>query len=442
MFSFRLFLSLSIIRLHNSIAEAQLQDNFFEVPIKNIELNTIPDFDLFIEKDGRLSIFLRANNSFNEQVYNSLVESKAEKYYVRNEDLDLYDKYTKRVRARWETKLRSEGYEGIFVSPEEIEQYHDIMDNYFAVDGSLFLEGLEVDFQIFFHQSNRVILLPEFEAAKEGPWKLSAKPSQTRRELMIAKKDLHKYKSFVEGAMKAVLGSSQMQVEKKARVLREMTKLVVQDVLDDPRSGENIKKVNTAVKSMVDFIMENDTSFYSLMRISAHDFYTYVHSLNVCTLCVGLGTYIGLPKKPDLEDLALGAMLHDIGKSQVDARLINKPGKLTEEEFQKMKDHVSLGVQLLRESHKLSEIVLFPVAQHHEKINGAGYPAGIKESQLHLFGRIASIIDIYDALTTVRSYKTAFSPFEALNFLSKTEENYDRDLLRQFIIMLGKQIRP
>ena len=73
------------------------------------------------------------------------------------------------------------------------------------------------------------------------------------------------------------------------------------------------------------------------MRISSHDFYTYVHSLNVCTLCVGLGSAIGIPKKPDLEYLALGGMLHDIGKSQVDSRLINKPGRLTEEEFAQMR---------------------------------------------------------------------------------------------------------
>ena len=215
----------------------------------------------------------------------------------------------------------------------------------------------------------------------------------------------------------------------------------VQDVLDDPRSGEKIKKVGDSVNSMVDFILENETSYFSLMTISAHDFYTYMHSLNVCTLSIGLGSAMGLPKSPDLEMLGMGTMLHDIGKSQIDPKLINKPGRLTDEEFKEMKGHVNEGVKLLKEHHKLPEMVMEPVVQHHEKLTGNGYPNAIKGDQLTLFGRISSIIDIYDALTTVRSYKKAFTPFEALSILRENENDYDTRLLREIVLMLGRQLK-
>ena len=192
---------------------------------------------------------------------------------------------------------------------------------------------------------------------------------------------------------------------------------------------------------MVDFILDNETSYVSLMVISEHDFYTYTHSLNVCTLALGLGSAIGMPKSPDLEWLGLGAMLHDVGKSQVDSKLINKPGRLTDDEFAKMKSHVNQGVNLLRDHHKMPQKVLEVVAQHHEKLGGNGYPSGLSGDELTLFGRIASIVDIYDALTTARSYKKAFTPFEALSILSKNEEDYDRSLLKELVMMLGRQIR-
>ena len=105
-----------------------------------------------------------------------------------------------------------------------------------------------------------------------------------------------------------------------------------------------------------------------------------------------------------------------------------------------MKDHVLLGYNTLKENHNLPEQVLEPVIHHHEKLTGIGYPYGLEDEKIGVFGRIASIVDIYDALTTERSYKKALSPFEALSFLSKTRHDYDNDILNQFIMMLGKQI--
>jgi putative nucleotidyltransferase with HDIG domain len=418
-----------------------MAEKLFPVPLKRIVVDTVPNFDLFIKQKERYVLYRKANYTFTQENLRNLMDNKIVDLYVQKDDLKLYEQYRQRVGDKTEEEYKAEGYSGLFVNPDEVNRYHDIIANYHSIDTRVFVEGMEIDFSIYDHLDNDVHLFPEMEGKPEGPWELTPNICSYKKEIMIQKSDLLKYKAYVEKMMASVSGGDEKALQRKATALREMSKMVVQDVLDDPRSGEKIKKVGGAVNNMVGFILENETSYFSLMTISAHDFYTYTHSLNVCTFALGLGSAISLPKTPDLEMLGLGTMLHDIGKSQVDPQLINKPGRLTEEEFKAMQDHVTHGVNLLKEHHKLPEQVLQPVAQHHEKLTGNGYPNGIKGNQLSMFGRISSIVDIYDALTTVRSYKKAFTPFEALSILSKNEDDYDRGLLREMVMTLGKQIK-
>ncbi|OGG03406.1 MAG: hypothetical protein A3F83_12630 [Candidatus Glassbacteria bacterium RIFCSPLOWO2_12_FULL_58_11] len=414
-----------------------MAEQFFPVPLRRIVVDTVPNFDLFIRQKDRYVLYRKANIKFERTFLNNLIENKIESLYVSKADLKLYEKYREDIRVEQERTAKSKGFSGIFIDPGEITRYHEILDNYHVVDRHLFEPGQSLTFPVFYHENNDIYLAEDFEGRPEGPWELTLESFSKDLELLIRNEDKPAYRMFVQGLMTDLKAGP---VEHQATALREMSKMVVKDVLDDPRSGESIKSANTSVQGLVEFIMENDASFYSLMKISGHDYYTYVHSMNVCTFCIGLGTAIGLPKSPDLELLGLGAMLHDVGKSLVDPLLINKPGRLTDEEFQKMKDHVLLGVNILKENHELPDRVYEPVAQHHEKMTGIGYPYGLKDDQITQFGRISSIVDIYDALTTERSYKKALSPFEALSFLSKTQKDYDNNLLTQFILMLGKQI--
>ena len=140
-------------------------------------------------------------------------------------------------------------------------------------------------------------------------------------------------------------------------------------------------------------------------------------------------------------ELGLGALLHDIGKSVVDPRIINKPGRLTKEEYKIVQEHVVDGKRLLEKSNnKIAKNALIPLLQHHEKLSGVGYPYKLKGDQIHIFGRIAAIVDVYDAVTTKRPYKKAYSPFAALQLLSENKEDYDKELLEKFVQMLGDQV--
>ena len=412
-------------------------EQYFPVPLKRIVIDTVPNFDLYIKQTDRFVLYRKANLRFEKHVLNNLIDNRIESLYVAKHELKQYEQYREQVRSEQESTAKEKGFSGIYTDPAEVDRYHDILDNFHVLDPSLFEPGLVLPFPVYYHEKNDVHVAEDFEGKPEGPWELTLLSFAPDKELMIKNENKPAYRQFVQDLL---TNRRDIPVEKQAAVLREMSKIVIKDVLDDPRSGENVKKADQMVGNLVEFILDNETSFYSLMKISGHDYYTYVHSMNVCTFCVALGTAVGLPRKPDLEWLGLGAMLHDVGKAMIDPLLINKPGRLTDEEFREMKNHVLLGVNTLRENHNLPERVYEPVAQHHEKLTGIGYPYALKGDQITYFGRISSIVDIYDALTTERSYKKALSPFEALSFLSKTQKDYDSNLLTQFILMLGKQI--
>jgi HD-GYP domain-containing protein (c-di-GMP phosphodiesterase class II) len=142
--------------------------------------------------------------------------------------------------------------------------------------------------------------------------------------------------------------------------------------------------------------------------------------------------------KTEIEKLGIGAMLHDIGKSVIPVDILNKQGKLDNNEYAVMQRHVFEGEKIIRENHRFLEESLSAITQHHEKMNGRGYPQHIFDRDITLFGRITAIADCYDALTTTRPYRQSLSPFAALEIISKETGNYDPELLKVFIVMLGK----
>jgi putative nucleotidyltransferase with HDIG domain len=422
-----------------------MADNYFPIPLKRIVVDSIPDFDLYIKQKEVYVLYRKANILFGRDTLSNLITNNVVSLFVSKKDIKLYEGYRERMRVEHTATAREQGYDGRFVNPDEVSRYHDIRDSFHVVECSIFEKGMVIDIPIYYHENNDVHLCEDFQGKPEGPWELTDKFFSSDGTRMVRNEDLPKYKEIVRKLLNSFkevwVGEERIRIEREALALREMSKMVIKDILDDPRSGEKIKQLDDTVDNLVNFILDNETSFYSLMRITTHDYYTYVHSLNVCTFSVGLGSVMGLRKKTDLERLGLGAMLHDVGKSQVDSQLINKPGKLTDEEFCQMKNHVKLGLDILKTYHNLPDPVLEPVAQHHEKMTGTGYPLGLMGKDITLFGRISAIVDIYDALTTERSYKRALTPFEALSFLNKTEKDYDKNCLRQFILTLGKQIR-
>lgn len=145
--------------------------------------------------------------------------------------------------------------------------------------------------------------------------------------------------------------------------------------------------------------------------------YTFYHSVSVSVLCGILGKWLGY-KGEDLADLVLAGLLHDVGKTQVSIDLINKPAKLTSAEMQKMKQHSRLGMELIKKSSMLSESVIAGVLQHHERMDGSGYPEGARGDSIHPYARIIAVADLYDAVTSERPYNRKQSPFIAARIIA------------------------
>ncbi|GGH14337.1 HD-GYP domain-containing protein [Paenibacillus segetis] len=176
------------------------------------------------------------------------------------------------------------------------------------------------------------------------------------------------------------------------------------------------KVFSNLVDSIMDDLGSREDAMIMLMNINSMDQYLYRHSLNVCIYTILLGQIHGY-SKDELTMLGMGAMLHDIGKTKVPLEVLNKPGKLTDEEFMQMKTHTEIGFKILKDEPGIPLVSAHCAYQHHERIDGSGYPRGIKKDEIHEFARWIAIADAFDAMTTHRVYRSAMLPHQALEVL-------------------------
>jgi len=205
------------------------------------------------------------------------------------------------------------------------------------------------------------------------------------------------------------------------------------------RSG--VRKIKRIVQNMVDFLADDDSVLLGMSTIREYDDYTYTHSVNVAILSLCLGKRIGL-SRVSLSWLGICGLVHDLGKLEVPQEILNKPGKLSPSEFQEMEKHSLKSVcQIFRlnASRDLKTRILLPPLEHHMKYDASGYPKVRRKQPISLFGRIISISDVYDALSSPRVYRpTAYGPDRALSImLEGSGKDFDPILLKVFINMLG-----
>lgn len=204
----------------------------------------------------------------------------------------------------------------------------------------------------------------------------------------------------------------------EAKQAYHAAKGVIQQAMEDVRMGGalNMEAVQQVVESMADSVLRNLDALTSLSRLKRFDEYTFYHSVNTSLLALALGRDLGY-ERPALLQLGTGMLLHDIGKTQIPLELLNKPGRFEEHEFELMKQHVMRGAELLSSTTGLSDGFLKPALEHHERVDGTGYPCQHCKADLSEFGLIAAVVDIYDAVTSDRCYHKGKSPHDTLQFL-------------------------
>jgi HD-GYP domain-containing protein (c-di-GMP phosphodiesterase class II) len=224
-----------------------------------------------------------------------------------------------------------------------------------------------------------------------------------------------------------------------ARLILEQSKRQTQIVLDAVRLGMklDLPQVEAVVERMTESVLRNKHALVSLTRIKKKDEYTYLHSLSVAALCISFATHLGKDEK-EIKALGVGGLLHDVGKVKIPLELLNKPGPLTEAEFETMKTHVAAGELILHDADGIEERAVCVCGHHHERLDGTGYPRGLKAAEISESGQIGAIVDIYDALTSERSYKGSLPPTEALRKLFEWSGAYlNRRLVEQFVMHMG-----
>ncbi len=195
----------------------------------------------------------------------------------------------------------------------------------------------------------------------------------------------------------------------------------------------NIDDCIFIANNIVEEIRESDSMIVETINLSSYDNYTYTHSVNVDILSVIIGVACGM-RDDELRKLSQAALMHDIGKTCVPIEIINKPGRLTEEEIAEVKKHPRYGYNMLRDNYDVSSVSRNAILSHHENEDGTGYPRGLTSEKIHEFAKIIHIADVYDALTTKRSYKDAMNPADAMEYLmANAGRMFDRDLVAMFM---------
>lgn len=194
----------------------------------------------------------------------------------------------------------------------------------------------------------------------------------------------------------------------------------------------NVSALQNVFQNLLHEMKNNRQALNLLTGIYVHDNYTFSHSTNVTIYALALAMKLGFNDK-QLNEIGLGSMLHDIGKVEIPTEILNKDGKLTEQEYDLVKQHPTIGFEMLRKQRSISLLSAHCAFQHHEKLDGTGYPRGIKGDEIHLYGKILAIADVFDALTSHRSYRNAMLPHVAMEILfAGAGTQFDADLIRVF----------
>ncbi len=205
----------------------------------------------------------------------------------------------------------------------------------------------------------------------------------------------------------------------KARALYDDSLNLARDFMTGVAQGGEVdyERAGAFVEEVIGSVTRNPDAMVSLTKLRSFDEYTYTHCVNVAVLATAFGDFMGLGER-ELRDLGTAALFHDLGKALVPQDILNKPGKLTDEEFEQMKQHPvrSFGV-LRKRGEDVPPAVLRGIVEHHEKFNGKGYPRALGGENIHPFARLIAVADVYDALSSRRVYKPPMSPNKALTII-------------------------
>jgi putative nucleotidyltransferase with HDIG domain len=226
---------------------------------------------------------------------------------------------------------------------------------------------------------------------------------------------------------------------KIARRVCNKSKEAVISMFNDARMGKaiEVEQAQELVEEISESVMRQPHALISLARLKNADEYTYMHSVAVCALMIALARQLGLDEDM-VRECGLAGLLHDLGKMGIPNKILNKPGKLTDDEFTTIKSHPQIGASILMDNPFVSPMVLDVVLHHHEKVDGSGYPHKLSGDVISLFAKMGAVCDVYDAITSNRPYKKGWSPAESIRKMAEwSKGHFDEAVFQAFVKTVG-----
>ncbi|MDD6480682.1 MAG: HD-GYP domain-containing protein [Lachnospiraceae bacterium] len=214
--------------------------------------------------------------------------------------------------------------------------------------------------------------------------------------------------------------------------VRERIAQGIQYIYNNTNTDEMVSATASIADDLLSAINENDAIAIDISALKTSDEYTFKHSVDVATISMIIAKQQGKSAK-DVHDIGIAGLLHDIGKTKIPLSILNKPGRLNDKEFAIMKQHAVYSYQMIKDKPEFTPEICLGVLQHHEKINGKGYPMGVNSDMLSPYARILAVADIYDALVTERPYKSAYSQRDAVEMIMSMTMELDIDAMKSFL---------
>lgn len=263
--------------------------------------------------------------------------------------------------------------------------------------------------------------------------------SQGVNKLFIDATDRGKYQSYLRENWADLLADESTPIANRVAIMSE----VMRDVLNEEFNTGNTDSMVAASQKLgnvtCDLLNDQVVVTQQLCNVLHHDYATFTHCTNVSMYCTILARELGF-SPADVEEIAVGGLLHDLGKLQIDERILNKPGRLDDFEFREIKKHPVTGFCQLVERGDLSFGQLMMAYQHHERLDGTGYPVACVGDEIHVWAKLCAIVDVYEALTSNRPYRSPMSPKTALAVLEKGDgTEFDSEMLKCWRQLINKR---
>ena len=246
------------------------------------------------------------------------------------------------------------------------------------------------------------------------------------KHLFIAPLDQERYQAYLRENFTAILEDESLPIHERFGCLNDVIRDVLAQSFMRRDTSEMVQTSRDLAERAVELICRDDVVVTELLHVLHHDYHTFTHSANVAFYCTLLARASGTTDDEELRQIATGGLLHDVGKLEISERILTKRGKLDEHEWEVIKRHPTTGFRLLAERNELTYDQLMIVYQHHERLDGSGYPVGRSGANIHPWAQICAVVDVYEALTSHRPYRPALpraETIEVIDRLAKTRLN-------------------